>query len=399
LYLATNDASYLTKAQNYYAKLSTDQSGVKSYKWTHSWDDKSYGSYVLLAQITGNSTYADDANRWLDWWTSGYNGNKIPYTPAGLAYLDTWGPLRYAATTAFVAQVWADYLSSKDATRASKYNTFAKAQIDYILGANPNNLSYLVGFGSKYPQNIHHRTCHSSWTDQITNPTDDRHDCLGSLVGGPSSDDSFVDDRQQYQHTEPACDYASGLFSALLGLAKKYPGGSPVPSWPKNETPGLELYVSASLNNNASTFTEIRSYMTNQAGWPARVSTTLSLRYFMNLTATIKAGIQPSQLNITLGYNTGAHLTYTTAQVYDQSNNIYYVAVDWNGWAIYPGGQSQYHAEAQFRIAVPSNSPAGTWDPTNDWSYQGIKPGDPVLTNYIPVYENGKLIFGKEPPK
>jgi len=50
-------------------------------------------------------------------------------------------------------------------------------------------------------------------------------------------------------------------------------------------------------------------------------------------------------------------------------------------------------------MAVPNNAPVGSWDPTYDWSYQGIVRGDPVLTNYIPVYENNTLIFGKEPPK
>ena len=54
LYRATGEAAYLTKAESYYANLSA-QTGqtVKSYKWTHAWDDKTYGSYVLLAKLTG----------------------------------------------------------------------------------------------------------------------------------------------------------------------------------------------------------------------------------------------------------------------------------------------------------------------------------------------------------
>ena len=54
LYRATGEAPFLTKAQSYYANLSNQrQTTIKSYKWTHAWDDKSYGSYVLLAKLTG----------------------------------------------------------------------------------------------------------------------------------------------------------------------------------------------------------------------------------------------------------------------------------------------------------------------------------------------------------
>jgi hypothetical protein len=54
LYRATNETAFLDKAQSYYANLSNQQqTTIKSYKWTHAWDDKSYGCYVLLAKLTG----------------------------------------------------------------------------------------------------------------------------------------------------------------------------------------------------------------------------------------------------------------------------------------------------------------------------------------------------------
>ncbi|NJN55254.1 MAG: endoglucanase, partial [Anaerolineae bacterium] len=113
LYRATGNATYLTKAQTEYANLGTEpQSTVKSYKWTHAWDDKGYGSYVLMAKLTGQQQYKDDAQRWLDYWTVGYNGQRVPYSPGGQAVLDQWGSLRYAANTAFIAFVYSDYLAS-----------------------------------------------------------------------------------------------------------------------------------------------------------------------------------------------------------------------------------------------------------------------------------------------
>ena len=166
---------FLTKAQAYYANLSNQpQTTIKSYKWTHAWDDKSYGSYVLLAKLTGQQQYHEDAQRWLNWWTVGgtalgADGTRVPYSPGGEAVLDQWGSLRYAANTAFVALVYADAIT--DPTLKARYHDFAVGQIDYALGDNPRDRSYMVGFGANPPRNPHHRTAHGSWTDNIQNPT------------------------------------------------------------------------------------------------------------------------------------------------------------------------------------------------------------------------------------
>ena len=56
-----------------------------------------------------------------------------------------WGALRYAANTAFLALVYSDQLS--DATKKQRYHDFAVRQINYALGQNPRNSSYVVGFG------------------------------------------------------------------------------------------------------------------------------------------------------------------------------------------------------------------------------------------------------------
>src|SRR5215475_13183761 len=67
LFRATGEASFLAKAQSAYANLSNQpQTTTKSFRWTHAWDDKSYGCYVLLANLTNNAAYRADAERWLD---------------------------------------------------------------------------------------------------------------------------------------------------------------------------------------------------------------------------------------------------------------------------------------------------------------------------------------------
>ena len=74
--------------------------------------------------------------------------------------MDSWGQLRYAANTAFLALVYSDMLSA--GTKKAAYHDFAKKQIDYILGANPSNRSYMVGFGNNPPINPHHRGAHGA---------------------------------------------------------------------------------------------------------------------------------------------------------------------------------------------------------------------------------------------
>jgi len=58
--------------------LSTEpQKTIKSYRWTHAWDDKSYGCYVMLAKMTGKTAYREDAQRWLDYWAVGVEGEQV----------------------------------------------------------------------------------------------------------------------------------------------------------------------------------------------------------------------------------------------------------------------------------------------------------------------------------
>jgi len=65
-----------------------------------------------------------------------------------------------------------------------------------------------------------------------------------------------------------------------------------------------------------------------------------------------------------------------------------------SGTKIYPGGQSAYKKEVQFRISAPEGT---VFNPENDYSYQGLSAGTVVKSEYIPVYDAGVLVFGREP--
>jgi endoglucanase len=127
---------------------------------THAWDDKSYGCYVLLAKLTGKLAYRQDAERWLNYWTVGAEGQKVAYTPGGLAWLDQWGSLRYVMNTASIEFIYSDWVP--DAALKIRYHDFAVRQVDYTLGDNPGKRSFVVGFGVNPPTKPHHRSAHGA---------------------------------------------------------------------------------------------------------------------------------------------------------------------------------------------------------------------------------------------
>ncbi len=214
LYRATGDHAYLEKAESIYAQ---NLKGTLI-AWTQSWDDKRYGTAVLLAEITGKPIYQEDVESFLDYWTIGKNGRRVNYTSGGLAWLDQWGSLRYAANTAFLAFVYSD----KFPANRARYRNFAERQINYILGDNPARRSYVVGFGPNSPQNPHHRAAHGSTSNSISEPPDNRHVLAGALVGGPAApdDSAYQDQRTNFISNEVALDYNAAFTGALARMVE-----------------------------------------------------------------------------------------------------------------------------------------------------------------------------------
>ena len=121
LYKATNEKSYLTKAENYFSSFGLSRPG-----WAFSWDEKIGGLQLLLYQLTKKEAYKNAIIATLDQWLP---GGQITYTPKGLAWRLQWGPNRYAANTAYLALVAAD-----QGIKPDTYRNFGKKQIHYMLG-------------------------------------------------------------------------------------------------------------------------------------------------------------------------------------------------------------------------------------------------------------------------
>ena len=389
MYRATGEVFYLQKAESFYAA----HFAGASLRWTHNWDDKTYGSLVLLAQLTGQEKYRQAAEGWLNFW-AGTGSSRITTTPGGLAWLGQWGSLRYAATTSFLAFVYADTVRDP----SGHYHTFARRQMRYILGDNPAQRSYVVGFGQNPPRNPHHRTAHGSWSNSISSPSENRHILYGALVGGPTAanDFAYTDSRTDYVANEVALDYNAGFTGALARLVQT-DGGQPLANFPPAVVPDNEFFVEAAINQQGAGFTEVRALINNRSAFPASGSDFLSFRYYVDLSELVAAGYAPASLRATTPFSQGA--TISGPHPHDASRHLYYFLLDFTGTTIMPGSAATFRREVQFRLALPSGAPASAWNPTNDFSYQGLPVGGNQAqpAPRLPVYQLDEKLSGQEP--
>lgn len=168
---------------------------------------------------------------------NGSNNNNVELTPAGLLYVRQWNNMQYVSTASFLLTLYSDFLRSTNQKLVcnggiashEEILSFAKSQIDYILGSNPMNMSYLVGYGSNYPKRVHHRGasivsyrenkgfigCTQGYDNWYSNEGSNPNVLVGALVGGPDSEDKFDDRRNNFMQTE-ACTYNTAPLVAVF---------------------------------------------------------------------------------------------------------------------------------------------------------------------------------------
>jgi hypothetical protein len=233
LYKATREKKYLEKAKGIYTSLPNQlNQNVKQYIGGDSWDNKVYASYVLMAELTGEASYRQDAARFLDYWSQGHEGNRIAYSLGGQAFFSKWGSLRYTANASFLAFMYVKYFQDVDQKHSATYKAFGISQVNYILGDNPRRSSYVIGFGNNSPTNPHHRNAHGSISGNIKEPVDTKHILFGALVGGPSKpNDDYHDGRNNYVENEVSCDYNAG-FTGAMAMMVGFFGGKSLDGFP-----------------------------------------------------------------------------------------------------------------------------------------------------------------------
>ena len=317
LYMATGDASYLDNAKKCFNEAGHD------FDWALCWDDVHIGACVLLARITGDNAYKDEIQKHLDYWSCGTSdGQKITYSPKGLAWLDQWGSLRYATTTAFVAAVYSRW-EGCPSDKVSVYWDFARSQADYALGSSGR--SYVVGFGENPPVHPHHRTSQGSYCDNMNEPGESRHTLYGALVGGPDASDGYTDTVSDYNKNEVACDYNAGFTGLMAAMYSKYHGKTLIDFGAVEEVPGDEYTAECTLNVEGQDFAEIKAFIYNRTAWPARTAENLEFRYFVDLSEIYEAGGDVSGVSISTNYMQSGRVD--GLKVWNEENHIYYLSV------------------------------------------------------------------------
>ncbi|KAK2649584.1 hypothetical protein Ddye_017073 [Dipteronia dyeriana] len=167
-------------------------------------------------------------------------------TPGGLIQLNHGKPgtLQYVVNAAFLTTLYTDYLEALNTPgmycgptfhENKDLRSFAKTQMDYILGKNPRRMSYVVGFDDRFPQHVLHRgasipknkktSCHAGqkWRDSLKpNP----NIIVGAMAGGPDRNDGFRDSHSNYNYTEPTIAGNAGLVAALVALSGEGTAGN-----------------------------------------------------------------------------------------------------------------------------------------------------------------------------
>jgi len=142
-----------------------------------------------------------------------------------------WGALRYVGNHAFSAALYSD------AAKVSEFDQFIYNQVDYILGKNSRNYSFLIGFDDRGPgmppsggmaSKPHHRNVYLSdndddwnWTLIASRDIPPRNRYFGFLVGGNRNPRDYRDEIQAYESTEGGLDYQAGLIGALAYIVSK----------------------------------------------------------------------------------------------------------------------------------------------------------------------------------
>ncbi|KAK4416809.1 Endoglucanase 24 [Sesamum alatum] len=245
LYHATGDELYLkyvTVEGNFFANW-----GAATW---FSWDNKHAGTQVLLSRVNffGSKEIRGEENIALQLYRktaevvicgllSSSSASATSYrTEGGLIWVMQWNALQYAVASAFLALVYSDYMLTSHTRNLycdgvlyepMDLRRLAIMQVDYVLGNNPMNMSYLVGYGSSYPQYVHHRgasiprdakTGCSDGFMWLNSTAPNPNVAVGALVGGPFQNDSYIDSRNNTMQAEPTTYNSAVLVGLLSGL-------------------------------------------------------------------------------------------------------------------------------------------------------------------------------------
>jgi endoglucanase len=429
LYEATRTPGYLTDItargpdgaySGYLKAIITSTQSTWQNIWVHSWDSVWGGVFAKLAPLsTGVVPDADNAEYWYyfrwncEYWTGGAvkhsapagDSHYIATTPAGFSVVATWGSARYNTAAQLQALVYRKYGAQDPQGSADlgvRLSQWALSQMNYVMGDNPLHRSFIVGFTATdrdtFAQHPHHRAAHGSTTNNMNVPEKHRHTLWGALVGGPDSGDEHNDVTTDYVLNEVAVDYNAGFVGALAGLWRYFGGSQDIVRWtPPAEPAENPFTIRAKLEQESRERSQVTLQIANYATHPPRLADTLSARYYFSISELMEKGQGIDDVTVATYYDqsgvngTGVTATISEPVAADAARGLYYVTVSWRGVAFF--GTLDYHFGL---VAGLDSGWTANWDGGNDYSRSGLG-GEFTDTRRIPVYEDGRLVYGEEP--
>jgi endoglucanase len=402
LYIATGTESYLTDITSqdsegmytgWLGKIIRSSQDEWQNIWVHSWDTKWGGIFAKLAPIT------DDPFHWyifrwnLEYWSGveheDGDGAYLVKTPGGFSYLTTWGSARYNAAAQFQGMVYKKYADDR-------FDAWMTDQMNYIMGDNPLGKSYIVGYSDNYAEHPHHRAAHGSPNNSMFDPPEHKHILWGALVGGPGPEDEHVDETNDFIYNEVAIDYNAGLVGALAGHVSYFgEGQEAVSPFPPADPELVEYTIEAKMHEENTERSQLSIQVRNESAFPPRREVDIRAQYFFNITELLEYDQTIDDVSFAVYYDendvNGDPVSVTGPLPYDESNGIYYMELQWP--------ESGFYGTREYQFGLLAGQDANYeshWDPTNDYSRQGI--GEEYEgTTYVPMYADGELVVGALP--
>ncbi|KAK7370006.1 hypothetical protein VNO80_12056 [Phaseolus coccineus] len=212
------------------------------------WDNKHAGINVLISKevLMGRANYfasfKQNADQFICSTLPGISHPQVQYSPGGLIFKAGGSNMQHVTSLSFLLLAYSNYLSHANKVVPCGETTatpallkhLAKRQVDYILGDNPLGMSYMVGYGPRYPQRIHHRASSlpsvaahparigcKAGSRYFFSPNPNPNLLVGAVVGGPTNNtDSFPDSRPFFQQSEPT----TYINAPLVGLLAFFSG-------------------------------------------------------------------------------------------------------------------------------------------------------------------------------
>ena len=337
------------------------------------------------------------------------DGAFLAKTPHGFAMLNDYGSARYDTAAQLCACVYAKETGDKT------FSDWAEGQMEYIMGKNPMNRPYIVGYSPTAASHPHHRAAHGSLDLNMDHPADQTHVLWGALVGGPDGGDWHRDITKDYIYNEVAVDYNAAFVGACAGLYHFYgtedmkptPNFPPLESTYKTAEEMQEFTLKAAIGQEDNMATQVLVEIANMTQRPPRYPDEIKVRYYFSAKELYDNNCKLEDITIRPDYDAMKSATNGEYQVqYDiveyGDNGECYLELTWKGYQFYGSLQCQF----ALMDAVQNDQYTFIWDPTNDYSRSDLKTAEelgvslnvaPYLYDKITMYVDGKQVWGVAP--